>query len=409
MKKLFSYENGLLVLMCLCNGVVALDRLTVNFLGKPIQDEFHLSNTQIGLLSSALSLVIAPSGFFLASLADSTGKRKLILLVTLIAFSLFSALPAMIYAYPLLLGARLLLGAAEGPILPVAQSIMALESTPSRRGFNMGVMQNLGAAVIGVGFGPIIFTQLAHHFGWRTAFYVSGIPGLLLAAAVILWVRSPNVPPAAAPAVAIPGREGGLMEVLKTRNIQLCIAISGLFSGWLLVQNIFLNLYVQNHDGWSLINVGYLIAGTGVAQAIAGTVAPALSDRIGRKSALVAMTTFGVVAPLVTVLVPGGSPILGTALFIGWLAGGAGPLYISIIPTESVSPRHGATAIAIALASGEVVGGILGPLVAGRAADMFGLAAPFWIAAGAAATCAVLSQFLTETAPRKLATAAAAA
>ena len=409
MKKLFSYENGLLVLMCLCNGVVALDRLTVNFLGKPIQDEFHLSNTQIGLLSSALSLVIAPSGFFLASLADSTGKRKLILLVTLIAFSLFSALPAMIYAYPLLLGARLLLGAAEGPILPVAQSIMALESTPSRRGFNMGIMQNLGAAVIGVGFGPIIFTQLAHHFGWRTAFYVSGIPGLLLAAAVILWVRSPNVSPEAAPAIAIPGREGGLMEVLKTRNIQLCIAIAGLFSGWLLIQNIFLNLYIQNHDGWSLINVGYLIAGTGVAQAIAGTVAPALSDRIGRKAALIAMTTFGVVAPLVTVLVPGGSPILGTALFIGWLAGGAGPLYISIIPTESVTPRHAATAIAIALASGEVVGGILGPLVAGRAADMFGLAAPFWIAAGAAATCAVLSQFLTETAPRKLAADAAAA
>ncbi len=403
MKKLFNYENGLLVLMCLCNGVVALDRLTVNFLGKPIQDEFHLSNTELGLLSSVLSLVIAPSGFLLASLADSTGKRKLILLITLVAFSLFSALPAMIYAYPLLLASRLLLGAAEGPILPVAQSIMGLESTPSRRGLNMGIMQNLGAAVIGVGLGPIIFTQLAHHFGWRTAFYVSGIPGLLLVAAIILWVRSPKVGDAPSPALAVPGREGGLWEVLKTRNILLCIAISGLFSGWLLVQNIFLNLYLQNHDGWTLVNVGYLIGGTGVAQAISGTVAPALSDRIGRKAALIAMTTFGVVAPLVTLLVPGASPVLGVALFVGWLAGGAGPLYISIIPSESVSPRHAATAIAISLASGEVVGGVLGPLVAGKAADMFGLAAPFWIATAAAAICAVLSQFLVETAPRKLA------
>ncbi len=401
MRKFWSYENGLLLLMCLCNGVVALDRLTVNFLGKPIQDEFHLTNTQLSLLSSALSLVIAPSGFLLASIADSTRQRKLILLITLTAFSLFSALPAMIFAYPLLMSSRLLLGLAEGPILPIAQSIMALESTPSRRGLNMGVMQNLGAAAVGVGIGPIVFTQLAQHFGWRTAFLVSGVPGLLLVAAIVFLVRPPSERP---PGLDLPRatREGGLLDVLKTRNILLCIAISGLFSAWLLVQNIFLSLYLQNHDGWRLTSVGYVIAGTGIAQAVAGTVAPAISDRIGRKPALAAMCTFGMVAPLVTLLIPGASPVLGVALFIGWLAGGAGPLFISIIPTESVAPRHAATAVAIALASGEVFGGILGPFVAGRAADTFGLAAPFWITAIAAAICGVLAQFLVETAPSRV-------
>ena len=401
MRKLFSYENGLLLMMCLCNGVVALDRLTINFLAKPIQDEFHLSNTQLGLLASALSLVIAPSGFLLAWVADSTRRRKLILLVTLVAFSLFSALPALVYAYPMLLAARLLLGAAEGPILPVAQSVMAIESSPARRGFNMGIMQNLGAAVIGVGLGPIIFTQLADHFGWRTAFLASCIPGLLLALAILVWMRPVNEP---APSMgALPGREGGLMEVLRTRNILICIAIAGLFSAWLLVQNVFLALYLQTHDGLSLTQAGALIGLTGVAQAISGTVMPALSDRIGRKPALFIMTAFGVVAPLATLMVPGASPFLGLALFVGWLAGGAGPLYISIIPTESVSPRHAATAVAIALASGEIIGGVMGPTIAGRAADAYGLAAPFWITAGAAAICAALSLLLTETAPRKIA------
>jgi MFS family permease len=395
--RLFSYENGLLLMMCLCNGVVALDRSTTNFLAKPIQDEFHLSNAQIGLLASALSIVIAPSGFLIAALADSTRKRKLILLIALTAFSIFSALPAILYAYPLLLGSRLLLGAAEGPILPVAQSVMAMESSPARRGFNMGILQNLGAAGLGVMLGPIIFSQLAAHFGWRAAFLASGVPGLLLALAIVAWMR-PVKEPARQPT---PGAEGGLGEVLGNRNILICIAIAGLFSAWLLVQGVFLTLYLQTKDGLSLTQAGLLISVTGVAQLIAGTVVPALSDRIGRKPALFVMTLIGVLAPVLTLAVPGSSPFLGLALFVGWLGGGAGPLYISIIPTESVPPRHAATAVAIALASGEIIGGVIGPAAAGHAADLFGLAAPFWITAGAAGLCALLTLFLKETAPSR--------
>ncbi len=53
------------------------------------------------------------------------------------------------------------MGLAEGPILPIAQSLVVLESSESRRGFNMGVMQNLGSNLIGSFAGPVILTALA--------------------------------------------------------------------------------------------------------------------------------------------------------------------------------------------------------------------------------------------------------
>ena len=59
-------------------------------------------------------------------------------------------------------------------------------------------------------------------------------------------------------------------------------------------------------------------------------------------------------------------------------------------------------AVAISLAAGELIGGVAAPFIAGRLADTFGLMAPFWFAAAAAAICGGLSLLLVETAPRKL-------
>ena len=82
---------------------------------------------------------------------------------------------------------------------------------------------------------------------------------------------------------------------------------------------------------------------------------------------------------------------------------------MGVVPSESVPARYVATAVAISLAAGELIGGVAAPALAGRAADLFGLAAPFWITAVCALVCAGLSLFLVETSPRKLRDVAAAA
>ena len=398
LSRLWTYENGLVLLMSLANGVVTLDRLLISYLSNDIVTEFHLSNTQLGMLASGLSIAIAGSGFILASLADATRRRKEILVLMLVLFSLGSAISGLAGGFVFLLAARFALGLAEGPIVPVAQSIVSIESSEHRRGLNMGIVLNLGAAAIGLTLGPILATQIAAAFGWRTAFFLSCTPGLMLALAIGFWIRKPLE--AARPAAGGVPPLTGLMDVLKTRNIVLCILISGLYSAWLIVQSVFLARYLVQVDGMKPTVMGFVVAATGVSTAISGMAVPALSDRIGRRPALVVVTFFGMAAPLAALFVHGSPVLVAFALFIGYFGGGAGPLYVSIIPSESVPARYTATAVAIALASGEILGGVLAPTLAGKAADLYGLAAPFWISAACAGVCGVLSLLLVETAPR---------
>jgi MFS family permease len=405
--RVWSYENGLVLMMSLTNGVVTLDRLAVSYLSPWIVDEFKLDNTQLGLLASAMSITIAASGYLLASLADATQRRKQILVVMLVLFSVCSAFSGLAGGFATLFAARALLGLTEGPIAPIAQSVTSIESTPHRRGFNMGVALNLGAAVIGLGLGPIVATHLAQAFGWRSVFFVSCTPGLALALAIWLWMRPVREPARAA--VRAPRSESlrGLLTALTSRNMLLCILISGLYSSWLLVQGVFLPLYLVRTDRLTPTAMGLVVSVTGVAAALAGLGVPALSDRIGRRPALALVTAFGVLAPLATLFVHGPEPLLAAALLVGYLGGGAGPLYVGIIPTESVPARHVATAVAVSLASGELIGGVAAPAIAGRAADLFSLDAPFWISAACALVCGVLSLGLVETAPGKTRTATA--
>jgi len=191
--KTLRYETQLLILLSLANGVVALDRLTASFLSPYLVADLGLNNTQLGLMSAALSIAVAASSVLLGRVADRTGRRRLILLSATVLFSLFSGLSGVAAGFGALLLARLLLGAAEGPMVPLSQAIMAEESHPSRRGFNMGVMQMAGAFLIGGMAGPVIATTVADAYGWRAAFFLSALPGLTLALG-LFFVMRPDPP-----------------------------------------------------------------------------------------------------------------------------------------------------------------------------------------------------------------------
>lgn len=63
------------------------------------------------------------------------------LILSILVFSLFSALSGLVSGFAMLLIFRALMGIAEGPVLPIAQSLMVEKSQPQRRGFNMGLIQ----------------------------------------------------------------------------------------------------------------------------------------------------------------------------------------------------------------------------------------------------------------------------
>lgn len=394
-----AYENRMVLLLCVSVGIVFFDRNAINFLMPYIAPEMGMNNAQIGLLASGLSLAWALSGLGLAALIDATGRRRRWLVGLMVVFSLCSVVSGLAASFVALLGARVVMGLAEGPIVPVAQSIVALESSPLRRGLNMGVVQNLGGGLLGQFVAPMVVVGLAQVYGWRVAFYVAGVPGLILAGMCLLGLREPPGRDIAAPRTE--GKAGNLIQLLRVRNVWLCCIVSCLMVSWLVLGWVFMPLYMVQAAHIAGPDMSVLMAVTGMSAALCGAfVASGLSDRYGRKPVMVLFCLLGIVAPGGLLLHSGSLVVTGALLFLGTAAAGTFPVFMAAIPSESLPARHLGTSIALVAAMGEIVGGVSAPIVAGRGADLYGLGFPLMMQIGLAVLAAFTSLFLLETAPR---------
>jgi MFS family permease len=393
-----GYETAVLLILALVNGVVALDRLAVNFLSPYIIADLGLSNTQLALLSSALSGAISISGLLFAALADRTGKQKTILVCMLVAFSLMSGGAGIAISFATLFLARLALGVTEGPLVPLTQTIMGAASAPTRRGFNMGTMQIGGAFLVGAMLGPILAVQFAERIGWQATFFLSALPGLVSALLVVLFVRQPvQARSSASETATAPAELPSIRELLRSRNLLLSMAIASLFTAWITIQNVFLPRYLTELMGYTPQTMSWMLSLSGLGGLVGGVLIPALSDRFGRKPMTVLTGFASVLVPLALLTV---ASALGIAFVVGGLVVGCAPLVCAIIPSESVAPGRVTTAVALSMCSAELVGGVLSPPLAGLAADAWGLRAPFYLDIILALACGLLALALKETAKR---------
>jgi MFS family permease len=409
-----AYEIRMIGVLTLMFGFVFFDRNAMGNLAPFITASLHLTNGQVGALSSGLSICWAISGFLIGTLSDALGRRKSVLLITVVIFSVCSVLSGLAPSFGVLLASRMLMGLAEGPILPIAQSLVVLESSESRRGFNMGVMQNLGSNLIGSFFGPVILTALAEYFSWRGAFFVAAVPGLICAALVWLFVREPARDAVVAVAAAAPGapaaRErptsaaGTLVQAMGYRNMWICILLSVVMVPWMILGWTFLPTIYGSLRHLAHRETSYLVGALGISAAVFAFIVPGLSDRLGRKPVMIVFMFIGIFYPLAALYYQGSSWMLALLVFLGWSASGTFPLFMATIPSETIPSRYVATTLGLVMGLGELIGGGLVPWLAGRAADHYNnLAVTMWIASGLAAVATVLTFFLVETAPLKVA------
>jgi MFS family permease len=401
---IFSYENRLLVLLGMAFGVAFFDRNAGTILVPFIENDLHLNNTQIGFLGSGLAITWALAAYLVARWSDVIGVRKPFLLAFLLIFSACSFLSGFAPSYPILLASRMIMGAVEGPFLPICLAIMAVESSEHRRGLNAGIMQNFFASVFGQSLAPLLLVPLAVSFGWRRAFYVAGLPGLLLALCVLLWVREPaKAPPAATDPKELVGQAGGmgLFEMIKVRNIFLCCAISMFMVAWLILGWTFLPKFLTDYRHLSPATMSYVMTAIGICAALGSFTVPWISDRVGRRPIMILVCFAGAVTPLAAMYV--GSVVgMGTLMFLGWLGCGGFPLFMGVIPGETIPRRYAATAMGLVVCTGEVVGGFGITSIAGKVADLTSIAAPILIQAACAIIGGILCFFLLETAPARV-------
>jgi ACS family hexuronate transporter-like MFS transporter len=388
------YQWLLVALLSANFGVVFFDRNVYSYLTSFIQPELSLSNFQIASIVSAFSFSWAIAGFCIGSLVDRFGRRKLMLIVATVAFSLASVLSGFASGFAWLLGARLLMGIAEGGIMPITQTLIATEVPHERRGLTQGITQNFGANLLANTLGPIVIVWMAVRFGWRNAFFLAALPGIVMACLIAALVREPSA--AAVPALA----RGRFFDLLGDRSMLLCIAISTLLVAYLMVLFTFAPLYLIQVRGFDAQHMSWIMSSFGVASMAVAFLVPGASDRFGRKPVILTASSLGLVLPLGLLFI-GGSQIspLMACIAVGSAVSGVFPLAMATIPSEIVGPARTTTAMSLTMGIGEIVGGVLAPIGAGLMADRGGLGVTLWILIGIIVAIILLAAMLSETAP----------
>ncbi len=395
---LLTRENGILVLLGTLFGMAMVDRQAIIFLGPFIVPDLHLSNSQFGILASGLAICWAISALTIGAWSDKLGTRKPFLIASAVLFSLLSAMSGLATGFLLMLVIRCLTGASQGFFLPVAVSVLGPASSPTRRGLNTGLLQNFFSSVL-CGFAPIVLVLLADKWSWRWALILTAVPTLVLLPLLALFIRDPASAPKSPrmqAGINIVGDHHTLWSIIFIRNIMLCMLISCMMVGWLMLFTSFSPLFLVKFRGISPQVMAGLMGVLGFSGAVTGFLASGVSDRIGRKSVLVGACCIALLCPLAILYYKGPIVGLGALMFVGFAGTGAMPLFMAVIPGEAVPSRLAATAMGLVICVGEIAGGFISPMVGGWLADHFDLRAPIYLSATMATLAVILSCFVRE-------------
>jgi MFS family permease len=181
-----TYVLSMLVIVYIFNF---LDRQIVTILAEPIKVDLGLSDTQIGLMTGlAFAIFYTVLGIPIARLADRA-NRVSIISVALVIWSGMTAVCGMAQNFTQMLAARIGVGVGEAGCSPPAHSLIADYFPPERRASALSIYA-LGIP-IGSILGLLTGGWIAEFYGWRMAFFLVGVPGVLLAVVFKLTVREP--------------------------------------------------------------------------------------------------------------------------------------------------------------------------------------------------------------------------
>src|SRR3569833_683037 len=225
-----SYEWKAVLTVSLAFGVVGLDRFILPPLFPAMMKDLPLTYQDLGNLVGCLGIVWGISAIVVGGLSDRLGRRK-VLVLAVVSFSLLSVFSGMATGLISLLFMRTIMGAAEGAVAPTGVAVAVEASHPTRRGMNNGIFQ-CTISLFGGAIGPIVATQLLQFTTWRKVFWLEGIPGLFVAAALWFVIREPVM--SSAPGSDHAPTRAPLSRIFKHRNVPLAMssllcAMTGIF------------------------------------------------------------------------------------------------------------------------------------------------------------------------------------
>ncbi len=179
-----------LAVLTLINLFNYLDRWIVAALAESMKhSELRLSDTQLGSLMTGFIIVYMIAAPLFGSLGDARSRTRLLGLGVAI-WSVATALAGLATSYASLFAARAAVGVGEAAYGTISPALLADYFPRERRGRVFAVF--FAAIPVGSALGYIVGGLVDHYFGWRQAFFVAGVPGLVLAALALRLYDPPR-------------------------------------------------------------------------------------------------------------------------------------------------------------------------------------------------------------------------
>jgi len=405
------YSYYALAILTLVNFLNYIDRQILPSVAPLMAEDLRLTDTEIGAMEAALLLSFTVLAPLFGRLGDRYSRAKLMASAAII-WSIATGLTGVMDHFPLLPGpihlnvplvqftlelsgvaivlcfVRAMVGVGESSYSTITPSLIADYFPPKRRATALGVFQ--AAIPMGFALGYVIGVVLAHFFGWRLAFMIVGVPGLITAS--LVWrlrepVRGACDDPKPAdelndqPQVSAgnsDARESFLRSswrILRTRDWFLCTAgytaltfVLGAFGTWA-------TILLVREKGMSVTRAGITLGVVSLLAGAAGTFGGGwLADRLiaKRRNAYflvcAASSALGIV-PVFVVLAANNPWIFIPAIFLAVLF-----LFINNAPfhailVNSVPPIIRATAVALNIVIIHIMGDVISRFGVGVISD----------------------------------------
>ena len=383
-----GYRWIVLLVLTFAHSCHIMDRMVVSIVMEPVRHQFHLNDTQLGLISSLgfgvfYGLAVLPMGMLI-----DRSVRKTALAVILALWSMMTAVCGLATGWTMLLAARCVVGLAESGGSPAGLSLLS-DYFPARERSTAVGLWYLSSAVGSI-FIFIVGGWVAANYGWRAAFFLAGIPGMVMAVVVFTVVKEPQrgasdaghhaAPPAPAAArlsfaqsLAEIGARPAAVHILL--GVLLTAAAISSYSIW------SVSFLVRQH-GLKLSQAGLTVGlTTGLLGALGGAFFGWLADRGSRRDpranpwrsgriaagTSLAATFLGIASLLTPATLPTLVLVACYAFFFNSYNGPANGLLLIVVPAHVRG-----FAIALLQLGATLLGFGVAPFVVGRLSDMIG-------------------------------------
>ena len=396
---------GLFVL----SAVAYVDRINIAIAGNSIATEFHLTNVQLGSLTSAFLIGYALFQTLGGWLADRLGPRR-VLAVGVLWWGIFTALTTAVsakiaFAIFYLAAMRFLLGAGEAVMFPASNQFVSRWIPTQERGIANGVI--FAGVGVGAGVTPGLISYIMVHYGWRWSFWASALVGLIAGTAWYLFARDTPEQHVYVSAAELKHIQAG--RTVKTSatsksgdgripwstilaSKEVWAVTLGYFSfgyvAWIFFAWFF--IYLRNVRGLDLkASASYttlLFLTMAACSPLGGAISDKLTKMYGRRIGRCGIAVFALL--LTAIFLAFGSQVHSARLASIVLAGGAGALYLSQSSFWSVTADIASSSsgsVSGFMNMGNQIGGALTASLTPAMASRLGWTVPFYVGAGLAA------------------------